>query len=224
MKFRSILLSAVLVVLASSSRGQTVTQQPTNQTVTVGQTATFTIAISDPTCTVMWQRNGSNVRSGADLLSYTTAPTTLADNGAKFGTVVYNCKTAANAHSAVAGLIVAKAVTLNVTGSLKFDDQTVVYVGAIVAQQDNAGTWVDAGAINIDANGLFSGYLIVNPALVDAAGNLEITLGITAPPLWVKQTFVPAQFLQGSTGLTITWVLFKKAPTVTKAGSFELTP
>jgi hypothetical protein len=84
-----------------------ITQQPQNQTAGVGQTARFTIAVRDPTCTVMWQRNGSNIRSGVDLVSYTTPPVKLADNGAKFGAAVYNCKTAANAHSSKAALTVA---------------------------------------------------------------------------------------------------------------------
>jgi hypothetical protein len=85
----------------------TITTQPQNQTAVVGQTATFTMTLSDPTCSVMWQRNGSNIVSGLDLLSYTPPPVTLADNGAKFGAAVYNCKTAANAHANTATLTVA---------------------------------------------------------------------------------------------------------------------
>jgi hypothetical protein len=85
------------------------TQQPQNQTAGVGQTARFTIIISDPTCTVMWQRNGVNIFSGVGLVSYTTPPVKLADNGAKFGAVVYNCETAANAHSNTATLTVTMA-------------------------------------------------------------------------------------------------------------------
>jgi hypothetical protein len=212
------------VILAASARAQTVTTQPVNQSVTVGQTATFFVVLSDPTCSVMWQRNGSNVVGALNLVSYTTPPAKLTDNGAKFGIAVYNCKTAANAHSSQATLTVVLAVTLNVTGSLKFDDSTVVYVGAISVQQNSGGAWVSAGGISLDANGLFSGYLIVNPSLVDANGNLEIQFGIATPAVYVSQTFSPAQFQQGSTGLELAWVLFKKAPQVTKSGSFSLTP
>src|SRR5215472_11253977 len=99
------LFSARLVFGQSS----VITKQPQNQTAVVGQTATFTITISDPTCSVIWQRNGSNIDGGADLVSHTTPPVTLADNGAKFGAVVYNCKTAANAHSDTATLTVSTA-------------------------------------------------------------------------------------------------------------------
>jgi hypothetical protein len=86
-----------------------ITTQPANQTVTVGQSATFTMTISDPTCSVMWQRNGSNILNGVDLVSYATPPVALADNGAKFGANVYNCKTAANANANTATLTVTTA-------------------------------------------------------------------------------------------------------------------
>src|ERR1700719_587100 len=64
------------------------------------------MTLRDPTCSVMWQRNGSNIVSGVDLLSYSPPPVTLADNGAKFGATVYNCKTAVNAHANTATLTV----------------------------------------------------------------------------------------------------------------------
>jgi hypothetical protein len=86
-----------------------ITTQPANQTVTVGQSARFTMTISDPTCSVMWQRNGSNILNGVDLVSYATPPVALADNGAKFGANVYNCKTAANANANTATLTVTTA-------------------------------------------------------------------------------------------------------------------
>jgi hypothetical protein len=105
--------TATLTVTTGSTSGQSsvITKQPQNQTAVVGQTATFTVSISDPTCSVIWQRNGSNVAGGADLVGYTTSPVTLADNGAKFGAVVYNCKTAAGAHSGTATLAVSTTTT-----------------------------------------------------------------------------------------------------------------
>jgi hypothetical protein len=103
---------SILGAKSTSAQVAVITQQPQNQTAVVGKTATFTITISDPTCTVMWQRNGSNIVSGADLVSHTTPPVALADNGAKFGVAVYNCKTAANAHSNTATLTVTTAAVV----------------------------------------------------------------------------------------------------------------
>src|SRR5262245_39628100 len=67
-----------------------ITQQPTNQTVTQGQTATFTVTASgSATLTYQWQRNQANI-NGATSSTYTTAATTSADDGAKFRCVVTN--------------------------------------------------------------------------------------------------------------------------------------
>ena len=67
-----------------------ITAQPANQTVTVGQTATFSVAASGtPPLTYQWQKNGANI-SGASAASYPTPPTAATDSGAKFDVVVSN--------------------------------------------------------------------------------------------------------------------------------------
>ncbi len=67
-----------------------ITAQPADQTVMQGQTATFGVTASgSATLTYQWQRNQSNI-SGATSPTYTTPPTTAADNGAKFRCVVTN--------------------------------------------------------------------------------------------------------------------------------------
>src|SRR5690348_17641295 len=58
--------------------------QPTNQTVTAGQTATFTVVSAGTApLSYQWQKNGANI-AGAASASYTTAATTTSDSGAKF--------------------------------------------------------------------------------------------------------------------------------------------
>ena len=62
----------------------TITAQPGNQTVAVGQTATFTVAATGSgTLTYQWKKNGTAV-SGATSASYTTPATAGSDNGASF--------------------------------------------------------------------------------------------------------------------------------------------
>jgi hypothetical protein len=73
-------------------------------------------------------------------------------------------------------------------------------------------------------NGNFNGSLNVNPSLVDTNGNIQLQIGIANPPVYVSQTFSLAQFQQGSTGLTITWILWKKAPMATKSEALTFTP
>lgn len=68
----------------------TITSQPANQTVTAGQTATFTVvATGAAPLTYQWQKNGTNI-AGATAAAYTTPATTTADSGEKFMVLVLN--------------------------------------------------------------------------------------------------------------------------------------
>src|SRR5260221_7833835 len=68
----------------------TITAQPASQTVTAGQTATFTVVASGTApLSYQWQKNGVNI-SGATVASYTTAVTTTGDSGSTFDVVVSN--------------------------------------------------------------------------------------------------------------------------------------
>ena len=67
-----------------------ITTQPANQTVTVGQTATFSVvAAGTSPISYQWQKNGSNI-SGATSAGYTTPATMSTDNAAKFDVIVSN--------------------------------------------------------------------------------------------------------------------------------------
>jgi Bacterial Ig domain/Immunoglobulin I-set domain len=67
-----------------------ITTQPANQTVTAGQTATFSVAASGTApMTYQWQKGGANI-SGATSSSYTTPATTMANSGSSYGVVVSN--------------------------------------------------------------------------------------------------------------------------------------
>ena len=67
-----------------------ITTQPSNQTVTVGQTATFTVAAAGTSpLTYQWQKGSANI-SGATSASYTTPATALTDNGSHFDVVISN--------------------------------------------------------------------------------------------------------------------------------------
>lgn len=97
----SFLILTVALLFASSGCGAgpgkfttgttapTIQTQPANQTVTVGQTATFTVAASGGSLTFQWQMNTQPI-AGATSASYTTPPTVIGDNGAQFAVVVSN--------------------------------------------------------------------------------------------------------------------------------------
>ena len=74
-----------------------ITTEPSNQTVTAGQTATFMVAVTGSApLTYQWQSNGVNI-SGANSSTYTTPVTTGADDGTQFTVVVSNSLGSASA-------------------------------------------------------------------------------------------------------------------------------
>jgi hypothetical protein len=74
--------------------------QPANQTVSVGQTATFSIgAAGTAPLTYQWQKNGADI-PGATSSSYTTSAATSADSGAMFRVVVSNTAGSVTSNSA----------------------------------------------------------------------------------------------------------------------------
>src|SRR5690349_22954244 len=67
-----------------------ITTQPANQTVAVGQTATFSVVASGTApLNYQWQKNGADI-SGATSSSHTTQATTTQDNGAPRKVAVSN--------------------------------------------------------------------------------------------------------------------------------------
>jgi hypothetical protein len=72
------------------SNAPSITQNPVNRTVQVGQTATFGVGASGaPPLGYQWKRNGSPI-SNATQPTYTTPPATAADDGATFRAQVSN--------------------------------------------------------------------------------------------------------------------------------------
>src|SRR6266567_3090961 len=67
-----------------------ITTQPVNTTVTVGQTAKFTVTATGTTpLSYQWTKDGVNI-TGATSASYTTPATTAADDGSHFAATVTN--------------------------------------------------------------------------------------------------------------------------------------
>jgi hypothetical protein len=96
--------SAATLTVNPAPVAPTITTQPGNQTVTAGQTATFTVvAAGTAPLGYQWQKNGANI-AGATSTSYTTPVTTTGDSGASFAVVVSN--TAGTVTSAAATLTV----------------------------------------------------------------------------------------------------------------------
>jgi hypothetical protein len=106
--------AAATLTVSTAAVAPTITTQPANQTVTAGQTATFTVVAGGTApLSYQWQKNGASI-AGATAASYTTPATTTTDSGSTLAVVVTN--TAGTVTSAAATLTVnAAAVAPTIT-------------------------------------------------------------------------------------------------------------
>src|SRR5207249_3376863 len=96
--------AAATLTESGAAVAPTITTPPANQTVTAGQTATFTVVAGGTApLSYQWQKSGVNI-AGATSASYTTQVTTTTDSGSTFDVVVTN--TAGTVTSAAATLTV----------------------------------------------------------------------------------------------------------------------
>jgi Immunoglobulin domain len=117
-------LAAALLTQGCASGGAkpivqppSITSQPTNQVVVVGQTATFTaVATGTPPLTYQWNKNGTAI-AGATSTSYTTPPTVEGDDGANFTMTVTNAINSATSMPAALKVLPAPPPQ---TGDLRF--------------------------------------------------------------------------------------------------------
>ncbi len=92
-----------------------ITAQPANVSVTIGQTATFSVVATGTAPLIyQWQKNTVSI-AGATSASYTTPATTSADNGAAFRVVVTNSVNSVTSNSATLIVNAVVAVSTDVT-------------------------------------------------------------------------------------------------------------
>jgi hypothetical protein len=90
-----------------STTGPTILTQPVSQSVTIGQTATFSVSATGTNpITYQWKKNGTNI-SGATSTSYTTPAAATSDGGAQFTVLVTDA----------VGSVTSNAATLTVTAT-----------------------------------------------------------------------------------------------------------
>ena len=91
-----------------------ITGQPVSQTITAGQTATFSVAgTGTAPMSYQWQKNGAAI-SGATASTYQTPVTTVSDNGSLFTVVISNSAgsvTSSGATLTVKAPVVAPSIT-----------------------------------------------------------------------------------------------------------------
>jgi hypothetical protein len=86
----SVAANSTLTIVENTSGAPTITKQPQNRTVTVGETARFVVvATGTEPLSYQWRKNGTEIPGATDS-SYVTPPTTLADDGTIFDVIVSN--------------------------------------------------------------------------------------------------------------------------------------
>jgi len=140
-----------------SAAAPSITAQPTNQTVTAGQTATFSVTVAGTTPFSYQWRKGTTAISGATSASYTTAPTATADSGSQFSVVVSNA----------IGNVTSTAATLTVNGVVPATTDVRTYHNDIARTGQNlTETALTPGNVNSGTFGKLGFYPV--DGLVDA--------------------------------------------------------
>jgi hypothetical protein len=168
-------LSAVLMLLggcAGSTSGggggnpvaPNIAVQPSNQTVTVGQSATFAVtATGTAPLSYQWQKGMTDI-SGATSASYTTPAATTADSGTSFRVIVSNgINPAATSNAAI--LTVNPTPPPGTTSVLTYHN--------------------DAGRTGLNAKETILTTSSVNSAKFGKLGSLAVTGLVDAEPLYV---------------------------------------
>lgn len=127
-----------------------ITTQPANRTVNVGQPAEFSVVASGASpLSYQWQRNMTNI-AGATSSSYTLTSAQASDNGAGFRVVVTNPFGTATSNEAVLTVASNVAPTATITqptaGAVYSGGQTIAFAGTGMDAQDgtlppSAFTW-----------------------------------------------------------------------------------
>jgi hypothetical protein len=145
--------------------------QPTNQTVTAGQTATFSVvAAGTPPLNYQWQKNGSDI-AGAASASYTTPATATADSGEMFRVVVSNS----------AGSASSTAATLTVTG------------GTSSGSTDVVTHHYDVSRSGVNSTETLLTTSKVNTATFGKVGEFAVDGQIDGQALFLSQLAIPGQ-------------------------------
>jgi hypothetical protein len=163
---RSMLSTPVVVKVKTVTGAPTFTQQPVGKTVTVGQTATFSVvAAGTAPLAYQWQKNSANI-TGATKPTYTTPATTISDSGSQFRVLVKNA----------VGSITSNVATLTVNA--------VTVADVLTYHNDNGRT-----GQNLKERTLTPAN--VNQAQFGKIGNYPVNGRVDAQPLYAANVAIP---------------------------------
>src|SRR6267142_56183 len=156
----------------------TITTQPANQAVVVGQMATFTVmAAGTAPLSYQWQKNGASL-AGATASSYTTPATATTDNGSTFDVVVSNTAGTVTSNAATVTVnpasVVPSITSLNPTSGPVGTSVTITGTNFGASQGPSTVKFNGTSAVPTS----WSATSIVAPVPVGATtGNVVVTVG-----------------------------------------------
>ena len=200
--FRVIVTNPVTSVTSNAATltvisGPSITTQPANQTVNVGQTATFTVvATGAPPLSYQWQKNQVNI-AGATSASYTTPATTSADNGTTFRVIVTNPVTSVTSNAAMLTVNTGPSITTQPANQMVNVGQTATFTVVAIGAPPLSYQW-QKNQVNI-AGATSASYS--TPATTSADNGTTFRVIVTNPVTSVTSN---AATLTVNTGPSIT--------------------
>jgi len=154
-----------------------ITTQPANQTVAVGQSATFrVVATGASPLSYQWQKSGAAI-SGATAASYTTPPTAAGDTGSMYRVIVSN--SAGQVISNPATLAVVAATTADVVTYHNDDARTGQNLNEVILTPSNVNS-SSFGKLNFfSTDGKVDGQPLYLSSLNLASGTLDVLYVVT---------------------------------------------
>ena len=160
---------------ATGGGGPSITQQPQSTTVTVGQTANFSVTATGAGLTYQWQSKASGAGSFSDIpsansSSYTTPVTVITDNGTQFRCVVSGSVTSNTATLSVlsGGPPAAFVTSTSLGGSLRTDFSGLV--GMAITVGNSPLTVTSVGRMVLSGNSSAHAVKFVDSSGVDIPG------------------------------------------------------
>ena len=121
-----------------------ITKQPEAITVTVGQTASFTVEATGTSPNFQWKKGDSDI-PGANSSTYTTPATSLADSGTKYSVVVSNDLGTVTSNDASLTVTVKPAITTQPVSQVVATGQTASFSVAATGTEPLAYQWKKDG-------------------------------------------------------------------------------
>ncbi len=132
---------AATLTVNAAAVAPTITTPPANQTVTAGQTASFSVvAAGTAPLSYQWQKNAVNI-AGATAASYTTPVTATSDSGSTFRVVVSNTAGAVTSGAAILTVNPAPAPAIQLSSNtISFVNDVVNTTSSLPLIISNTGT------------------------------------------------------------------------------------